>query len=55
MVLETLDVVKRVQCEKPLGLNSKEANPRLHEGFCVQQVSDAIIKSHEQGTWASIS
>lgn len=35
--------------------SGEEANPSFHEGFCVQQVSDAITASQEQQTWVSLS
>ena len=32
-----------------------EADPSFHEGYCVQQVADAITTSEEQQTWVSLS
>ncbi len=31
-----------------------EANPSFHEGFCVQQVADAIKTSEERQTWVAL-
>ena len=31
-----------------------EANPSFHEGFCVQQVADAITASEEKQAWVSL-